>query len=106
MRLPKTFYTIHETKGELLGHDHFGRPVYGEPSTEYREFKGELEPYSSKLAETNYGLFVQVTNRLFCEPNPNIFLTSKVLYEEEVYTVTEYLTYDKHFEVLIKKGGA
>ncbi|WP_404443438.1 hypothetical protein LG307_14765 [Sutcliffiella horikoshii] len=106
MRTPKTFYTIHETEGELLGHDHLGRPVYGDPTTEYRKFKGELEPYSSKLAETNYGLFVQVTNRLFCEPNPNILTTSQILYKDEIYTVTDYLQYDKHFEVLIKKGVA
>lgn len=106
MRLTKTLYTIHETEGELIGYDPFGRPVYGDSQIEYRPFRGELEPYSSKLAETTYGLFVQVTNRLFCYPNSNILVGVKIRFNNEDYEVRECLRYDKHFEVLIRKGGS
>ncbi|MGD6831432.1 hypothetical protein ACQCT5_04685 [Sutcliffiella halmapala] len=105
MRLPKTFYTIHETRGEILGYDDFGRPYYQTEIT-YKPFKGESEPYSSKKAETNYGLFVDVSQRVFCRPNPDILIGAEIRYDDEVYTVNECLKYDKHFEVLIKKGGA
>ncbi|WBL16374.1 hypothetical protein [Sutcliffiella sp. NC1] len=106
MKLTKTLYTIHETEGELIGYDPLGRPVYSPPSIDYRAFKGELEPYSSKLAETTYGLIVQVTNRVFCYPNENILIGVKIRYNNEEYTVTECLRYDKHYEVLIRKGGS
>ncbi|MDX5474510.1 MAG: hypothetical protein LPK00_03135 [Bacillaceae bacterium] len=104
MRLTKTLYTIHETEGELIGYDPFGRPKYSEPFIEFKVFKGEREPYSSNLAEKTYGIFVEVTDRLFCKPNPNIIADAKILYNEETYRVMKPpFEFEKHIEVLIKK---
>jgi hypothetical protein len=101
MRLPKTLYFIEEEK-TIVGHDSLGRPIYDTVTT-YDPFKGEVEPFSAKLAETQYGLFVEVTNRVFCLPNSKIKIQAPVRYNDEEYIITEYLPYDKHFEVLIKR---
>ncbi|WP_100408442.1 hypothetical protein [Bacillus solitudinis] len=102
MRLTKTLYFIEEEK-TITGYSSIGQPQY-ETVTTFVPFKGEVEPYSAKLAETNYGLFVEVTNRFFCKPNSNITFHKCIRYDEENYYVTEYLKYDKHFEVLMQKG--
>lgn len=114
MRLTKTLYIIQEGEPVYLGDDWRGVPIYGDAPIVYNPFKGEIEPFSSELAKTRLGLFVDVTNRLFCKPNSGITIGTQIAYNDqnvdnfgdyERYTVTECLRYDKHYEVLVKKGG-
>ncbi|KHF40706.1 hypothetical protein [Halalkalibacter okhensis] len=104
MRLTKTLYIVTEEQGEIIDYEQFGRPIYGDPEQIKSPFKGEVEPYSNTLAERTYGVFVEVTNRVFCKPNKNLKILSDVEYLKEPYKVTEIMKYDKHFEVLIRKG--
>ena len=103
MRLTKTLYIINKALSDTPnGTDEMGRPVYGEDST-ITAFLGEVEPFSNKLAETRYGLFVDVTNRVFCLPNELIKLNCDIEYNGQNFIVTECMQYDRHFEVLLKK---
>ncbi|WP_158735149.1 hypothetical protein [Alteribacillus sp. YIM 98480] len=104
MRLTKDFYIVEEIEGEIVDYDELDRPIYAETDYEYRHFLGELEPYSAQLAEHNYGLYIEVTHRVFCEPNERIKIGETITYEDEKYHVTECLRYDKHYEVMLKKG--
>lgn len=103
MRLPKIIYIIEEIQGELVGFDQLGRPIYGEPTILKTPISSEVEPFSSKLAETRYGVFVDVTNRVFCKPHEKIVLNQEIEFENEDYRITEVMKYDRHYEVLIKK---
>ncbi|ARK30772.1 hypothetical protein [Halalkalibacter krulwichiae] len=105
MRLTKTLYIVTEENGQVIDYDPFGRPIYGDPETIKSPFKGEVEPYSNTLAERTYGVFVEVTNRVFCKPNEDLKILSDIEYLEESYKVTEIMKYDKHYEVLIRKGA-
>jgi hypothetical protein len=106
MRLPKTIYTIKEVDtGEV---DWRGSPIYkvaqGDP------FPCEIMPYSSKLAETNFGIIAEVTNQMFCESRDDLELGTELIEikngKEQHYFVTAILDYDRHFEVLIKKEAS
>ncbi|WP_407268959.1 hypothetical protein [Radiobacillus sp. PE A8.2] len=108
MRLTKKMYFIEEGEREIIDYDALLNPIYGDaPATEYIPLPCEIEPYSNELATTRYGVFVDATNRLFCEPNNrislNIEITDQPNGEGNVFVVTENMKYDKHYEVLIKK---
>lgn len=103
MRLTKTLYIIETGQSDIpIGVDEFDRPVYGDIATK-TTFLGEIQPYSNRLAETNYGIIVDVSHRLFCYPNEKIKVKSFIEYNGLKYQVTEYMEYDNHFEVLMKK---
>jgi hypothetical protein len=103
MRLPKTLYIVEMIQSEEpTSIDPFGQAIYGE-IPEKTPLLGEVEPYSSKLAETQYGVFAEVHNRLYCYPNPNIKFHTLIEYEDELYKVVECMKYDRHYEVLLKK---
>jgi hypothetical protein len=103
MRLTKTLYILEKVQSETpTGTDQFGREEYGF-IPKRTPFLGEVEPFSNKLAETNYGLFVECTHRLFCLPNETIKVKTMIEYKGEEFQVTDCLPYDGHFEVLIKR---
>lgn len=103
MRLTKTLYILDKVQSETpTGTDEFGREEYGFIDTKI-PFLGEVEPFSNRLAETSYGLFVDCTNRLFCEPNVKIKLKTFIEYNGQEFEITECMEYDRHFEVLMKK---
>jgi hypothetical protein len=104
MRLTKTLYIIKEEESaEPIYYNDFGEPVYGVIETK-TPFQAEIEPYSNTLANNRYGVSVDVTNRLFCKPNPDILLGTLIEYNNIKYSVTENMQYDRHFEVLMKKS--
>lgn len=101
MRLTKTAYIAGDR--ELVGYDQLGRPVYGEPVM--IPFEMEIEPYSTELAKTQYGVFAEVNYRMFTNPNPNLTLGTEIIYRDEEFQIQKVWDYDKHFELLIKKVG-
>jgi hypothetical protein len=103
MRLTKTLYFLDKVQSETpTGVDQFGREEYGF-ITDRIPFLGEVEPFSNRLAETNYGLFVECTHRIFCEPHSLIRLKALIEYNGEEFEVNECLSYGRHLEVLIKR---
>lgn len=102
MRLSKTAF-YYSGKGELLGYDDWGRPLYGDP--QQIPFQMEIEPYSSELAKTNYGITVEVNYRMFTNPDSNLKLGSEIKYREEEFEIQKVWDYDRHYELLIKKVG-
>lgn len=103
MRLSKTLYIVENVQSSApTGTDEYGREEYGYVPI-YTSFQGEVEPFSNRLAETNYGLFVDCTNRLFCDPNLKIKVKSLIEYNGQQFEVTDCMEYDNHYEVLIKK---
>jgi hypothetical protein len=102
MRLTKTAY-YYSGNGELLGYDGFGRPVYGEP--EKLPFKMEIEPYSTELAKTQYGIFADVNYRMFTKPNSILTLGTTIIYRDEEFEIQKVWDYDRHYELLINKVG-
>ncbi|MCI1590376.1 hypothetical protein [Heyndrickxia oleronia] len=100
MRLTKTAY-YYGDKGEYLGNDQFGRPVYGDPKM--YPFEMEIEPYSTELARTQYGIVVEVNYRLYTYPNTNLKLETKINYNGSKFMITKVWDYDRHYELLIKK---
>ncbi|WP_027725431.1 hypothetical protein [Tuberibacillus calidus] len=104
MRLTKTLYIVEEIESdEPIGYDSLGRPVYG-TTTVKTPFMGEVEPYSSELTHTRYGLVANVTHRVFCLPNDKLKLNQHIEWQDKDYTLTGLLKYDRHFEVLINEG--
>lgn len=103
MRTPKTIYIIHEER-KIVDYDAYDRPIYDVVKT-YHPIKCDVEPFSNKLAETSYGIFVEATNRVFSKPNELIKLGESVQYGNGLYEVTEIIRYDKHYETLLKKVG-
>ncbi|UOQ47740.1 hypothetical protein MUN88_17050 [Gracilibacillus caseinilyticus] len=105
MRLTKTMYVIDKSEREVIDLDPLGNPIYGEGEIIYHPIRCEIEPYSSELARTRLGLTVDVTHRAFCYPNDLLKLNVPIKYDGSGnYKITELLRYDKHYEVLIKKG--
>lgn len=103
MRLTKTLYIISKTESDTPnGTDEFGRDKY-DPIEIKTSFLGEVEQFSNRLAETNYGVFVDVTNRVFCEPNDLIKINGEIEYDNQNFIVTECMKYDRHYELLLKK---
>jgi hypothetical protein len=103
MRLTKTLYIVEKVKSDTpVGYDSFGRPIYSY-STVKTPFSAEAEPYSARLAETKYGVFVDVSNRIFCNPNEKIKVKASIEYNGQLFEVTECMQYDNHYEVLMKK---
>jgi hypothetical protein len=105
MRLTKTLYIVTEEQGEIIGYTSIGQPIYDDTQIVKTPFKGDVEPYSNTLAEHTYGVYVECTNRVFCKPNDKLKILSDIEYQEEPYKVTEIMKYDKHYEVLIRKGA-
>ncbi|MBP1935100.1 hypothetical protein [Ammoniphilus resinae] len=97
MRLPKTVQIIDIEKQ----YDDLGRYL-GQEEIVVTEFKAEIEPYSTKLAETFYGTTVTVTNRLFCYPISQLELGSIVKWGDKKFQVTSLMDYERHFEVLLE----
>ncbi|MEH6957221.1 hypothetical protein [Neobacillus drentensis] len=103
MRLTKTLYIVEKVQSDTpSGLDEFDRPVYEDVPTK-TPFLGEVEPYSTRLAEQRYGVLVDVSNRVFCLPNEMIKIKSIIEYNGLYFEVTEFTAYDNHYEVLIKK---
>ncbi|WP_226087481.1 hypothetical protein [Mesobacillus sp. S13] len=103
MRLTKTLYVINKTESdEPSSIDEFGRGKYDLIETK-TPLLGEVEPFSNRLAETRYGVFVDVTNRAFCMPNDLIKINGEIEYDNQNFIVTECMKYDRHYEVLLKK---
>ncbi|MEH7416067.1 hypothetical protein V7266_12360 [Neobacillus drentensis] len=103
MRLTKTLYIVENIQSDTpSGVDEFDRPIY-EDVPRKTPFLAEVEPFSSRLAESQYGVSVEVSNRVFCLPNDKIRIQSIIEYNGLEFEVTEMTTYDNHYEVLIKK---
>lgn len=100
MRLTKILYFYNFLDGEV---DRWGTPTKRKVKGDY--FRGEVEPYSSKLAENTYGVFVTVTDRVFCKPDPRIKVNVELNYRNINYRITEVMDYGKHYEVLIERYG-
>lgn len=104
MRLTKTIYLI-EDETPVIDYDPLGNPIYGDSIVTYLPVDCEIEPYSSELARTRLGLHAEVTHRAFTRPDDRLELNVPVRYDDEDnYTITELLKYDKHYEVLINRG--
>lgn len=104
MRLTEKIYTIALVDTGQV--DWRGDPIYETVTSE--PFPCEIIPYSSKLAESNFGIIAEVTNQMFCEPRDDLELGTELIEvkkngTEQHYEVTAILDYDRHFEVLIKK---
>lgn len=104
MRLTKTVYFLEEDGERLVGYDWLNEPIYETVYTKVA-ILCEIEPYSSKLAENRYGIIADVQYRLFMKPDSRLKMGEKIEYQNENYTITGIMKYDKHFEVLMKKGG-
>ncbi|MFS0776082.1 hypothetical protein ABC255_08760 [Neobacillus sp. 3P2-tot-E-2] len=103
MRLTKTLYIVEKVQSNTpSGTDEFDRPIYDDIPTK-TQFLGEVEPFSTRLAEQRYGVTVDVSNRVFCLPNEKIRIKSIIEYSGLEFEVTEFTAYDNHYEVLIKK---
>lgn len=101
MRLPKKIYFYDWVDGDST--DWWGTP---EPTKVLGDFFGaEVEPYSSELAKNTYGVFVTVTNRVFCKPDERIKINVELNYRDTNYRVTQVMDYGKHYEVLIERFG-
>lgn len=96
MRLPKTVQII---TTETQYDSDYGHQI-GEIETVVGSFKAEIEPYSSQLALKQYGVSVEVTNRMFCEPQ-SLELGTDLKYKNKNYKITGLLDYEKHMEVLL-----
>lgn len=103
MRLRKKIYVIHEEK-TIVDYNELGRPIYDIVKT-YHPIRCEVEPFSNKLAETTYGVFVDATNRVFSNPSELLQLKEPVKYGDKLYKITEIIRYDKHYETLLKYVG-
>jgi hypothetical protein len=102
MRLTKTLYIVETKQSDTpTGVDQFGRPTF--ETIVKTPFFAEVEPYSSGLAEQVYGVFVDVTNRVFCTPNSKIKIKSIIEYINDKFEVTLLMQFDNHYELLIKK---
>ena len=104
MRLTKTVYFFEEDGEVLVGYDWLNEPIY-EKTYKKTSIECEIEPYSSKLAENTYGIIADVQYRLFMKPDERLKMGETIEYQNENYTITGIMKYDKHFEVLMKKGG-
>lgn len=99
MKTTKKIYVIHEEK-EIVDYDELGNPVYEKVKT-YKPIDCQVEPFSSKLAEESYGVFIDATQRVFSRPNDLIKLDEQVEYNDTAYKVTEIIRFDKHFETML-----
>lgn len=64
--------------------------------------KADIQPYSSTLAEQEYGLRVKCTRRMFCSESPiplNVGLLVK--YKNAMYRVTAVLDWEFGWEVML-----
>ncbi|WP_117161438.1 hypothetical protein [Paraliobacillus sp. X-1268] len=105
MRLTKMMYVIDESETEIIDWTPLGQPIYGDMVILYHPIPCEIEPFSAGLAEYRYGVFADITHRAFTEPSDYLTLLESVRYDgEDNYKITQVMRYDKHFEVLIKKG--
>lgn len=101
MKLTKTAY-LFSGGGEIIGYDRDGRPIFSKPSPNI-PFEMEWEPYGYKLAETQYGVFVEdIKFRMFTKPDERLILNTEFVYKHKVYSVREVLPYDKHYEILVR----
>lgn len=97
MRLPKIVQIVTIKKQ----YDDIGQYV-GDIETLVKEFKAEVQPYSSVLAEKEYGTSVKVNNRMFCYPVSELELGIILKYNDEKYLVTQFFNFEKHYEVLLE----
>jgi hypothetical protein len=102
MRLTKTVYLLVEGGKQIVDYNDFGEPIY-ETVFKRLPIRCEIELYSSKLAENQYGILADVKYRLFTKPDTRLKLGEKIEYRNENYTITGVMDYDRHYEVLIKK---
>lgn len=103
MRTPKKIYVIHEKK-EIIDYDAYGNPIYDVVKT-YTPIECDIEPFSNKLAETTYGVFVDTTHRVFTKSNKLLELDGSVKYDGGLYEITQIIKYDKHHETMLNKIG-
>lgn len=101
MRLTKTAYILSE--GEIIGYNAFDEPIFGEATTD--PFFMEWEPFSTKLAESSYGVTVDVQYRMFTYPNEKLKINQDIVYQNKKYKITEVKDFDKHYEVLVRYEG-
>jgi hypothetical protein len=107
MRLTKTAYLFGEDKLLLDENgnpvkDPLGRPVVvpGKPDI---PFPMEWEPYSTELAKTQYGTFVEGINyRMFTYPDERLTLGTEFLYKDNTYQIREVKDFDRHYEILVQ----
>lgn len=105
MRLNKKLYLFVPGEETYIGDDWRGAPIYETTDDQLLPIRCEIEPYSSKLTEQNYGLFVEVTNRIFTKPDKRLKINEILVDDEDkTYKITEILKYDRHYEVLINRG--
>jgi hypothetical protein len=76
--------------------------LIGESDVVVKQFMAEIQPYSSSLAEKQYGVITKVTNRMFCNPVSELTLGSYVKENNLKYRVNALLDFDKHDEVLLE----
>lgn len=97
MRLPKTVQIVTYDKT----YDELGIES-GVTETVIDKFQADVQPFSSTLAEKQYGTTVKVTNRMFCKPNSNLNLGCTVKCNSIKYKVNSLLDFEKHLEVLLE----
>lgn len=79
-------------------------PITREGYKKVREnFKCDIQPYSSKQAEKDYGYSVECTRRMFCDIIPEIIESCLIEYNGEYYKVVETPWDDGYYEILLDK---
>ncbi|MFJ7680345.1 hypothetical protein ACIQXQ_20160 [Peribacillus sp. NPDC097198] len=105
MRLPKKAYLFEKTKGEYLGKDIFGDPVYAEDKVTYSAFDMEIEPYSPELAKSDMAINVtEVKNLMYTYPDSRLEMNVELVYKDYLYRIIyPPLDYDTHYEILLEE---
>lgn len=87
---------------ELLSMEEHGAYSKTREYTSLGIIGGDIQPYSSTLAEQEYGLQVKCTRRMFCNNVPAALKEGLfVKYKEKLYRITAVLDWEFGPEVLL-----
>ena len=67
------------------------------------DFKCDIQPYSSKQAEKDYGYEIECTRRMYCDIILEIEENCLIEYRGEYYKIVETPWDDGYFELLLNK---
>lgn len=96
------FYTkylqiIEESEGYL---DDWGIWHPGE-ETVVKTICCDIQPYSAERLYRDYGYQIEVTKRVFCNPDPIITVGTICKYKEERYVVKKVIEWDDYWELML-----